>query len=274
MGSSITKHNHPISRDTINLITNRYRQITKAVNGAFWDSDSETDNSRYVGSYGRGTAITTSDLDVLIVLPDSEYKRFSNRTGNGQSQLLQTVKNAVGAHYASTNMSGDGQIVQVNFSDGMRFEILPAFKKRDYWNQWDGTYIYPDSNMGGNWMTTNPLAEQRAMSDKNGYWQSNGLLKDTCKHIRYIRDAEYPNAHLIDAFGFIAMTDWHWLRDGEEGNPNKPRSYEEALQQYYQVCDSMRQYGGSYTLSAPGSGMRISLDTGWEVLGKVLNKMM
>ena len=58
--------------------------------------------------------------------------------------------------------------MKINFSDGMFFEILPAFKN------WDGSYRYPDTNMGGNWRSTNPKAEQDAMKNKN--ISSNGLL--------------------------------------------------------------------------------------------------
>ncbi|MEI8378007.1 MAG: nucleotidyltransferase, partial [bacterium] len=38
-------------------VTNRYKTITKRLNKDFWGSESEIDHSRYVGSYGRGTAI-------------------------------------------------------------------------------------------------------------------------------------------------------------------------------------------------------------------------
>ena len=38
------------------LISKRYKRITKAVNSEFWSSNSETAHSLYVGSYGRGTA--------------------------------------------------------------------------------------------------------------------------------------------------------------------------------------------------------------------------
>ena len=59
-------------RDTISL---RYKRITKAINSEFWNSDSETAHSRYVGSYGRGTAIDTSDIDILVEWPRTEYER-------------------------------------------------------------------------------------------------------------------------------------------------------------------------------------------------------
>ena len=61
MSYSVVKHN--IDMDTRKKISARYKRITKAVNLSFWNSISETAHSFYVGSYGRGTAIDTSDLD-------------------------------------------------------------------------------------------------------------------------------------------------------------------------------------------------------------------
>ena len=84
MSSIVVRGNHPIPQETISLISKRYKTITKAINQGFWDSDSETAHSRYVGSYGRGTAIEASDLDVLFELPDDEYDHFTSLSGNGQ----------------------------------------------------------------------------------------------------------------------------------------------------------------------------------------------
>ena len=57
----------------------------------------ERDNySILVGSVGRGTAITkTSDYDVLFKLPQSLYTKFDKYESNGQSQLLQEIKNII-----------------------------------------------------------------------------------------------------------------------------------------------------------------------------------
>lgn len=99
MSSYVKQNNHPILQDTRSLISKRYKTITKAVNTKFWYSSSETAHSRYVGSYGRGTAINTSDLDVLIELPDEEYDHFASINGNGPSRLLQAVKDAILVSY-------------------------------------------------------------------------------------------------------------------------------------------------------------------------------
>lgn len=230
------------------------------------------DHSIYVGSYGRGTAINTSDLDVLIQLPDSEFNRFSSMYGNGQSRLLQAVKNAILDTYPNTDIKGDGQVVVVSFTDGMRFEILPAFKVQNYWG-YDETYRYPDTHMGGNWMTTNPKAEQNAMKQKNS--STNGLLYETCKHIRYIRDNYYSSYHLsgilIDSFVFEAIGGWHFTRDGEKHVPSQ-KTYEETLLQHY---NDISMYG-MFTprITAPGSGLPVDSTKGWDVLGKVLNYMV
>ena len=85
----------------------------------------------YVGSYGRGTTINSSDLDVLFELPQNEYNRYDLVKGNGQSRLLQAVRNAILTSYPRSEVRADGQVVKVLFSDGMKFEILPAFKNID-----------------------------------------------------------------------------------------------------------------------------------------------
>lgn len=58
-----------ISLEQRSLVSQRYKRITRTVNSEFWDSTSETAHSLYVGSYGRGTAIDTSDIDMLVELP-------------------------------------------------------------------------------------------------------------------------------------------------------------------------------------------------------------
>lgn len=262
MDLTIKKQNHEINQEVRSLITQRYKNITRAINRVFWYSESETANSRYVGSYGRGTAIHTSDIDVLIKLPNSEYNHFTSLQGNGQSRLIQAVKEAVLNKYPNTDIKGDGQVVVIQFYDKMRFEILPAFLQEA-----QGTYLYPDTHMGGNWMSTNPQAEQEAMKKKNSEAESNGLLFDTCKHIRYVRDVCYSSYKLsgilIDSFVYNAIRDWHWLRK-DEPKLSMRITYEQDLLSCY-------KNSGGLLLSAPGSGMKVDLDD-WEILGKVLQK--
>ena len=270
----VQKNNHLIPQKTRSLISLRYKKITKAVNEEFWEIRSDSAHSLYVGSYGRGTAIDTSDLDVLVELPDSEYKHFTSLSGNGASRLLQAVKNAIIDTYPRTDIKADGQVVVVRFSDPMKFEILPAFRRTNCWGEWDGTYIYPDAHMGGNWLTTDPKAEQKAMKNKNSPEESNGLLFDTCKHIRYIRDKYYSSYHLsgilIDTFIYSFIADWHWRRNYENDNHvfvRTPEKWENYLFHTY------KSYYSAPPLCAPGSCTLVDTKQDWAILGKALQKM-
>lgn len=268
MSLPVRKHGEIIPQDVRSTISTRYHAVTRAINREFWDSQSETQNSLYVGSYGRGTAIDTSDLDILVELPQSEYNRYDYAKGNGQSRLLQAVRSSIMTTYANSDVRADGQVVKIAFSDGMRFEILPAFKKIDWFGPWDGTYIYPDTNMGGNWRSTNPKAEQNAMKQKNN--SSNGLLFDTCKHIRRVRDDYWSSYHLsgivIDSFVYTAIGNWRWLSEGETSTFTKG-DYERVLLKY---LNERSLLWSIFSLTAPGSGQEVDTSSNIDCLKKVL----
>lgn len=262
----VTKRGEIISLEQRTAISTRYKRITKAINREFWSLDSGTVHSFYVGSYGRGTAIDTSDIDILVELPRGEYERFDAYKNNGQSRLLQAVKDSILSTYPHSEIRPDGQVVKVNFSDGIKFEILPGFKQCNLWGESTGEYDYPDSNMGGRWLSTNPKAEQAAMRQRDK--DSNGLLFDTCRHMRQIRDNHFKSYHLpgivIDSFAYHYIGNWHWLYSGEEST--EPfGTYEKRL---YNSCPSY-----AFPLTAPGSGMRVDTSDCIDVLNKVLNYM-
>ena len=139
-----------------NTISKRYKAITKRLNMDFRETLSETSYSLQVGSYGRNTAIAgTSDVDMIFQLPCSVYKQYDDYSGNGQSALLQVVRNSVRRTYSGTQIGADGQVIEIHFSDGITFELVPGFLNND------DSYTYPDSNNGGSWRTTNPEAGDR-----------------------------------------------------------------------------------------------------------------
>jgi predicted nucleotidyltransferase len=258
MNKLVTKHSDVITKEVQKDIAGRYKTITKIINKEFWNSDSDSAHSFYVGSYGRRTAISTSDIDILVEIPDSEADRF-RRSQNIQSRFLQKVKDAIVKTYSRSDVRADGQVIKIHFSDDIKFEIVPAFKESD------GTYTYPDTNMGGNWLSSNPKAEIAAMKEKNN--MSNGLFNATCRHIRFIRDNEFRSYKLsgivIDTFVYEAMGGWSYS-DGS-GNSN-PGDYERHL------LTSFNQRGG-LVLSAPGSKEVIDIASSVECLGKVLAYM-
>ena len=264
---TVRQRGEVIPREQRDKVSQRYKRITKAINLEFWGSSSETDHSLYVGSYGRGTAIDTSDIDVLVELPREVYERHDLQKRNGQSRLLQAVRSAILTTYPNSDVHADGQVVVIDFTDGIKFEVLPAFKQVDWWGIWNGKYDYPDSNMGGNWLTTDPKAEQEAMRVKDR--ETNGLLLDTCRHMREIRDTHFNNSKLpgivIDSYVYHHIGGWHWLRDGEERSSEPAGTYERKLTEQCPVW--------SFDLTAPGSGMAVETFGCVDTLRKVLNFM-
>jgi len=171
-------------------IETRYHQITKRINLDYWNTSSDTTHSLYIGSYGRDTEIFTSDIDMLVQLPYATYEKFNKYSGNGQSALLQEVKNVLAKTYSVTNLKGDGQIISLPFQDGINFEVLPAFVNKD------GSYTYPNSNSGGSWKTTDPKAEINAIKEMND--KCNGNLKLLCRMMR-----AWKNKCSVDISGIL-----------------------------------------------------------------------
>ena len=206
------------------LISDRCGTITRRLNLKFWDIDSTTNNKFYSGSYGRDTATgIQSDLDLLFKLPASYYRAYNNQSGNRQSALLQTVRNALLETYPSSSIRADGQVVALSFTDGMIFEIIPVFE------QDDKSFIYPDTNNGGSWKISHTRLEIDAINELDK--KCNGNLKNLCKMSRawkdhhnvpikgllidtlaynFMEECEYRNQS-FDYYGLIALQFFHFL---------------------------------------------------------------
>jgi len=186
--------------DSISL---RRGHITRRLNTDFWNTTSDTSHSFYAGSYGRNTAIHGfSDLDLVFQLPSAEYEKYNNYSGNGQSALLQAVKKSIEKTYSKTSIRGDGQVVQVPFSDGITFEVVPAFLNKD------DSYTFPDANDGGRWRTTNPKPEIEAVRARN--LVVNGNLVSLCRMMRaWRKEWSVPiGGLLIDTLAYQFIETW------------------------------------------------------------------
>lgn len=188
-----------------NSIATRYHAITRRLNTDFWNTTSDSSHSLYVGSYGRNTAIQGfSDLDMVFELPSDLYFQYDKYLGNGQSALLQAVRNAMRKTYSSSSIGGDGQVVVVSFTDQVTFEVVPVFlNKAD-------SYTYPDANRGGSWKTTNPKPEIAAIRQRNV--ACNGNLIQLCRMMRVWKRAwDVPiGGLLIDTLAYQFIANWEY----------------------------------------------------------------
>lgn len=190
--------------NTVDNIQSRYHQIIKRINQDFWEYDSNSIHGLYVGSYGRSTEIWTSDIDILVQLPYDVYKQYDSYQNNGQSALIQSVRNSISTTYSQSNIRGDGQVVCVSFSDGIQFEVVPCFINKD------GSFTYPDTNNGGSWKITNPRAEIDAMNQLNK--KTNKNLKHLCRMVRAWKqncNVDMPGI-LIDTLAYNFISKWDY----------------------------------------------------------------
>ncbi len=179
---SVFKDNYNIKAELSSSISTRYKRITRQLNTDFRGTGSETANSFYVGSYGRDTAASgLSDLDIAFVLPYEQYAKYNAYAINGQSALLQAVKKAIQNTYPTSEAFGDGQVVVISFTDGIKFEVLPVFE-----NQSGGSWTYPNANGGGSWKVCNPRAEIAAVEQRSR--ATNRNMKYLARMMRVWRD--------------------------------------------------------------------------------------
>lgn len=235
-----------IQLDTLSNMETTTGEICKKLNASYYGLDSDKESHMYiVGSIGRETAIKgVSDLDLIFDLPNETYKQFDGYESNGQSALLQEVKNVLKERYPKTDISGDGQVVVINFSN-YTVELVPGFK------QSDGSFKYPDTHEGGKWKITKPLLEieeskktaedtdgnfkyvanmLRSWKNKQGF-KFGGLLIDTLTYNFFNNNEEYRN---IEFDGYLQMIKelFNYLK-----NQNKDQSYWYALGSNQQVSN-------------------------------------
>lgn len=159
--------------------------IIRKLDSVYYDNDKK---KHYVisGSFGRGTSIKSSDIDVCYILPSSDYQRFCNRKGNVQSQLLSEVKTHIQNRYPNSTIKGDGQVVDALFKKTI-IELVPSFSVNTY----STDLTYPNSHDDGFWLKTNPIKQQEIINDFSMQYP---VYKPMCKLIRCWRDEN--NVHL------------------------------------------------------------------------------
>jgi len=232
-----------IGQDQMDSISYRYKRITRQLNTDFWDTQSETAHSLYIGSYGRDTAAKgVSDIDIYFRLPNALYQQYNAYQGNGQSALLQAVRTSMSNTYGTTSLKGDGQVVIVSFTDGITFEVLPGFLNTS------NTVTFPDSNDGGTWKACDPQGEMTAFATRNV--SSNHNLKAICRMARIWKTQQNVpiSGMLIDTLAYQFMENWAYK--------DKSYLYHDLLvRDFFQYISDLDQ--NQEWWRAPGSGARV-----------------
>ena len=193
-------------------------------------------------------------MDILFQLPYNVYVQYNNHEGNGQSALLQAVKKSLQVTYSTSYIKGDGQVIGINFDDGVSFEIVPCFINDD------DSFTYPDTNNGGSWKTTDPKPEIKEIREKNIEWNYNlkrlcrmarawkdkwsvpmgGLLIDTLAY-KFLKDWEYRDNSYI-YYDWMARDFLKYLKDQDQGYWYAVGSYKRISREGYFEYKALRSY--------------------------------
>lgn len=195
--------------------------IAKKLNQKYYDN-STTDNYLMVGSMGRNTSIKgESDIDVIYELPDEVFERFDDYESNGQSQLLNEIRDVLKEKYPSTDIKGDGQVVVISFTK-YKIELVPGFK------QDNNSYKYPDTHDGGSWKITKPILE---IEEANNMINNISTYRDICQMIR-----EWKANNGVTICGLLIDT---LIKDFLDNNPEYKWK---SKSDYYELLKSVFKY--------------------------------
>lgn len=153
---------------------------------------------------------------MLFKIPQETFDKFDNYTSNGQSALLQEIKEILEKTYSTTEtIKSWGKIVLVEMAENTHnIEILPALENDN------GTFIIPDTKNGGRWESFDPRGQvndfQTSNTNTNGLTADLGRMMKSWK--RNISTMTYSSYELLaDIINFLetefkegaAIEDYH-----------------------------------------------------------------
>lgn len=181
-------------------------RIGKCLHTAYYAGEFVTRNLLLVGSYGKDTAITpTSDVDMMYLLPASEYFRYSAYTTNGQSALLADLRLVLKETFWNTDIRADGQVIVVDY-ESLKFEVVPVFSI-------NGQLYIPDTNEGGRWKPVDPVGEMTTLHQSD--LQTQGHVRALVKYLKvWKRKHAVPlKSIVLEEAARIFVHNWWALED-------------------------------------------------------------
>ena len=162
--------------DEIGDALGKAKRVGQALERAYGGEATEAPPIFAVGSWGKGTQVRPSaDIDIMVRFDRGILERFQAYAYNGQSALLQEIKQKLENSYPQTRTRGDGQVVQIDFNS-ILVELVPVFAIGN------GQFIMPDTKDGGSWKTVDPVAQIKLIDDADRDY--NGNVRPLCKIIK------------------------------------------------------------------------------------------
>ena len=176
--------------DNITLTSNQQDDAKKKYTGVcetlykhyYGDGTYDSSKQFLFGSYKTKTNVrpltSDQDVDVLFKISQSTFDKYDAYKSNGQSALLQDVRNALKDKYTTTDtIKAWGKVVLVEFSENHHnVELLPALELED------GTFKIPNTEGEGSWEIFDPRAETAKFDNSNS--STSGLTRDLAKMLK------------------------------------------------------------------------------------------
>lgn len=135
-----------------------------ALNNQYSPNANLTDRMTLLGSLAKGTSRTPmADVDLLFHMPAGTHTRFDAYAGNGQSALLQEVRDVLRKRYPGTEIRGDGPVVVVAFTSGVNVEVVPGVLFPGASDILHARCKVPVTRDGGSWEDSDYGAEYEAL---------------------------------------------------------------------------------------------------------------
>jgi len=223
------------------VISVRYGELTAALNKKFRDTESKTDNTLQVGSFGRKTGINgISDLDMLYIMPKTKWDNYKD---GGQLRLLQHTRDAISNRYPSTKVRIDRLVVTVTYQN-FHVEVQPVFEQEDK------SYKYPDTKENGAWRITRPKEEMDAIASMDAAKNSN--LRRLCKMAR-----AWKNKHGVGMGGLLIDTlAYNFLNSISDYDDKSYLYYDWLSRDFFKYLSDLPEQS---EYAAPGSRQRVKV---------------
>lgn len=169
----------------------KYNNVCKTLHKKYYSSKYDGKTKLLFGSYRKNTSIRPltedQDVDVLFKIPKETFEKFDSYKSNGQSALLQEIRNILRDTFTTTEkISGWGKVVLVKTNDGTHnIELLPAYELEN------GKFKIPNSENNGYWEEFDPREDIDNINRSNK--KTGGLTK---KVIRILKSWKRQNKTL------------------------------------------------------------------------------
>jgi hypothetical protein len=209
-----------------------------------------SDKVTLIGSLGKDTGTNPiADADVMFHMPAGTWNRFTNYAGNGQSALLQEVRDVLTKRYPSTKIRGDGPVVVVSFTTAPTVEIVPTAFVSDNANILYASGEVPVTRDGGQWEFVDYGAQLNALNNADG--PVDGQLRRLIRYMKAWRKCSYATLKsiVLELMAIDFMKTWD-------------RSQTSATYDDWLVRDFLRYMIDHYTYTYPIPGTTRSIGTG------------